>query len=92
MVQMRDYSSRREWVRGHITNKIGNKMYKVRFAGKLYIWHIDQLIQIDSKFKEDVDQDDDWYFDIESPICNNANSRRYPQRIRRPVVHYGIDD
>ena len=64
-------------------------MYEVRSSGKLYIRHIDQSIKIDSKFKEDVDQDDDWYFDIETPISNNANSHRYPQRIQRPGVHYG---
>ena len=29
MVQMGDYSSRRKWVRGRITNEIGNKMYEV---------------------------------------------------------------
>ena len=46
MVQMRDYSSRREWVRGRITNKIGNKMYEVRSGGKLYIQHIELVANL----------------------------------------------
>ena len=47
-------------------------MYEVRSGEKLYIRHIVQLIQTDSKFKGDVDQVDDWYFNIETLICNNA--------------------
>ena len=92
IVQMRNYSSRNKWVRGCITRKVGNKMYEVRSGGKLYVRHIDQLLRINSKFKEDTDNDDDWDFDIDTPTRGVRHTRRYPQRIRHPVVRYGIDD
>ena len=64
-------------------------MYKVRSGGKLYVRHIDQLIQISSKFKN---VDEDWYFNIVNSNRSNSNNRRYPERIQRPVVHYGVDE
>ena len=66
-------------------------MYEVCSGGKLYVCHIDQLIQISSKFK-DVDEDDDWYFNIVNSNHNNSNNWRYPERIRCPVVRYGVDE
>ena len=93
MVQMRNYSNRNKWVRGRIENKISNKMYEVRSGGKLYVRHIDHIIRIDQTFNDDADQDDDdWHINIETENCNGSNGHRYPQRIRRPVVRYGIDD
>ena len=94
MIQMRYHSNKTKWKKGCIMRRIGAKMYEVRANGKFYTRHIDQLMKIKKTKSVAIDCEDDWFYDADDIDTKEDNTytetRRYPERIRRPPVRLGI--
>ena len=95
-MQIRWFIGKKKWVQGQINRKIGNKLYEVEVGNKKFVRHIDHIIQIRSGVNMragggKIDAKD-WYDSVVTSDSNTELQRRYPERVRRPVIRYGIDE
>ena len=86
-VEMRNYTNKRKWIPGIVRRKIGSSMYEIEGDNKRVIRHIDQILKRSSREKQNID---DWQDTIDSEVAQDTRSRRYPERVRRPVDRYGL--
>ena len=90
-VVCRDFRGTSKWQRGTILYKLGPLTYTIVLPdGRQLKCHIDHIKPLHHSFESD---DDSLVYAPTTPTTSNAGTtvteRRYPSRIRRPVVRYG---
>ena len=97
MVQIRWFIGKTKWVRGRVSRKSGEKLYEVDVGNKKLVRHIDHVIQVRSLWNRRREREketgtEEWYDSVKINEPVQIGERRYPDRVRRSVVRYGIDE
>jgi hypothetical protein len=98
-VLVRNFPHKHKWISGRIVNKLADRTYTVDVGNKVIKRHIDHIIRSNAELPCTRNLDELYmdYDPIEQPINNEQENhqharKQYPQRNRRPVRLYGIDN